>query len=457
MSACCRASRSLLVLAVASLAACGESPTPQTETAGVAIVGAQLIDGTGAAPVADSVVVIRDGRIHAAGPRATTAIPAGAEILDGAGKTVIPGLVDTHNHYPGDLAAVERQLRTQLYYGVTTARSIGADAPDTVALMLDANDGREGTPRMFTAGRGFTYPDGFNAGIANQPETVEEAREMVREQVALGAHFVKMWVNETPEPGHKITPEIRAAIVDEAITSGAIPVAHIDEEADGRQLVEAGLRDFLHSTVRTFGPGAGVPMTDPEVSQQFIQMCLDNDVAFSPTLSISQNNWHFAEHPELLDDPELRAAFNPQSLARWDDPEVRANVVDDPDFEDRKAAFRQVQAFVKTIHDAGVMVALGTDSGTGNVPMGWGTHHELELYVEAGLTPMQAIVAATATGATIMPPVGEADFGTLDAGKIADLIVLNADPLIDIRNTLAIDRVMQAGEWVERDGLLPTQ
>ena len=457
MSSCCRASRYLIVLAVASLVSCGESPTPQTETAGVAIVGAQLIDGTGAAPVADSVVVIRDGRIDAAGPRATTAIPAGAEILDGAGKTVIPGLVDTHNHYPGDLAAVERQLRTQLYYGVTTARSIGADAPDNVALMLEANAGRAGMPRMFTAGRGFTYPDGFNAGIANQPTTEEEAREMVREQVGLGAHFVKMWVNATPEPGHKITPEIRAAIVDEAIANGAIPVAHIDEEADGRQLVEAGLRDFLHSTVRTFGPGAGVPMTDPEVSQQFIQMCLDNGVAFSPTLSISQNNWHFAEHPELLEDPELRAAFNPQSLARWEDPDVRANVIDAPGFEDRKAAFRQVQAFVKTIHDAGVMVALGTDSGTGNVPMGWGTHHELELYVEAGLTPMQAIVAATATGAMIMPPVGEADFGTLAAGKIADLIVLNADPLADIRNTLAIDRVMQAGEWVEREGLLPTQ
>ena len=89
-------------------------------------------------------------------------------------------------------------------------------------------------------------------------------------------------------------------------------------------------------------------------------------------------------------------------------------------------------------------------------PMGWGTHHELELYVEAGLTPMQALVAATATGARAMPPVGESDFGTLEVGKIADLILLDADPLADIRNTLAIDRVMQRGEWVDRDGLLPT-
>ena len=279
---------------------------------------------------------------------------------------------------------------------------------------------------------------------------------MVRAQVALGVHFIKMWVNEVPEPGLKITPEMRTVIIDEAIRNGAVPVAHIDDEADGRQLVQAGLRDFLHSTVLTFGPGAGVPVDDPEPSQEFLQMCLDNGVSFTPTLSIVQNNWHFAEHPELLDDPALRAAFNPDALVRWDDPESRAEIVEASGFEDRKAAFRQVQDFVKTIHDAGIKVALGNDAGTPNVPFGWGMHHEMELYVEAGLTPMQAIVAATATGAGQMPPVGEADFGTLAAGKVADLVVLNADPLVDIRNTLEIDQVMRLGEWVERAGLLPT-
>ena len=450
--------RFVALLAITVLAACGESPAPSGEPAGepggLAIVGAQLVDGTGADPVADAVVVIRDGRVAAAGPRETTAIPDGAEVLDATGQTIIPGLVDTHSHYPGDVAAVERQLRTQLYYGVTTARSIGSDTPEKVALMLEANAGRAGLPRMFTAGLGFTHPGGFNSGSRNEPTTVADARELVREQAALGAHFIKMWVNEVPEPGLKITSEIRTAIIDEAITNGLVPVAHFDEEADGRQLIEAGLKDLLHSSVRTFGPGAGVPMDDPEPSQEFLQMARENDVVFSPTLSISQNNWHFAEHPELLNDPELRAAMNPDAVASWDDPDVRANVVEDPGFEDRKAAFRQVQAFVKTIHDAGISVALGTDSGTRNVPMGWGTHHELELYVEAGLTPMQALVAATATGAQAMPPLGESDFGTLEVGKIADLILLDADPLADIRNTLAIDRVMQRGEWVDRDGLL---
>ena len=426
--------------------ASGETP------GGLALVGARLIDATGAPPVDDSVVVVRDGRIAGAGPRETTPVPDGAETLDLTGKTIIPGLVNLHVHYREGPEEIERQFRSQLHYGVTTARSIGSDSPERVAHLL-ASAGRADAPRTYTAGLGFSYPGGFNAAGRNAPTTEEEARELVREQIALGAHFIKMWVNEVAEPGLKIPPEIRAAIIDEAVRNGAVPVAHIDDEADGRQLIEAGLRDFLHSTVRTFGPGAGVPMDDPDPSAEFIRMCLDAGVYFTPTLSIVQNNWHFAEHPELLEDPALRAVFNPDALARWDDPASRAEVVDDPGFEDRKAAFRQLQGFVKTMHDAGVEVALGNDAGTANVPFGWGMHHEMALYVEAGLTPMDAIVAATAAGAGRMPPEGEADFGTLEAGKAADLVVLNADPLADIRNTLEIDRVMRLGEWVDRSGL----
>ncbi len=435
------------------LAGCGEAPAPDGAGA-LALVGAQLIDATGAPPVADSVVVVRDGRIVSAGPRDATPAPDGAETLDVTGKTIIPGLVNLHVHYREGPEEIERQFRSQLYFGVTTARSIGSDSPERVAHLL-ASAGRADAPRTYTAGLGFSYPGGFNAAGRNAPTTEEEARALVRDQIALGAHFIKMWVNAVAEPGLKIPPEIRAAIIDEAVRNGAVPVAHIDDEADGRQLIEAGLRDFLHSTVLTFGPGAGVPVEDPDPSAEFIQMSLDNDAYFTPTLSIVQNRWHFAEHPELLEDPALRAVFNPDALARLDDPASRAEIVDDPGFEDRKAAFRQVQDFVKTMHDAGVAVAAGNDAGTPNVPFGWGMHHEMALYVEAGLTPMDAIVAATATGAGRMPPVGGADFGTLEADKAADLIVLNADPLADIRNTLEIDRVMRLGEWVDRSGFMP--
>ncbi len=448
--------RHAAVPVLALLVACGGSAAPPAEPADLAIVGAQLIDGMGGDPVADSVILIDDGRVRATGSRDEVEVPDGTEVVDAAGKTVIPGLVDLHAHYGGPVEATEQALRSQLYYGVTTTRSIGADDPEKVALMLEANAGRPDLPRAYTAGLGFSYPGGFNSTFPNTPTTPEEARGQVREQAALGVHFTKMWINEVAEPGLKIPHEIRAAIVDESYKNGLVPVAHINEEADGVQLLEVGLNEFMHSTVRTFGPGGGVPMEDPVPSRAFLDLCLEKDCAFAPTLSIIQNNWHFAEHPDLLEDPELRAVMNPAVLERWSDEETRAAVLAADGFEGRKLSFRHVQDFVKTLHDHGIKVALGTDSGTPNVPMGWGTHHELELYVEAGLTPMETLVAATATGASRVPPVGEADFGTLTAGMSADLIVLNADPLADIRNTLQIDRVMLRGEWVDRDGLLPS-
>tara|TARA_B110000858_G_scaffold196853_1_gene256693 strand:- start:2689 stop:4053 length:1365 start_codon:yes stop_codon:yes gene_type:complete len=438
------------------LTGCGEPVAPIVEAEELALVGGQLIDGTGAAPIVDSVVVIRDGRITAVGSRETTPIPAGAELIDVSGKSIIPGLVNLHVHYRGERADVESQFNAQLYYGVTTARSTGSDSPEAVEFLLEANAGRPDYPRAYTAGYGFSHPGGFNAAGRNAPATEDEAREMVRKQVALGAQFIKMWVNDVAQPGLKIRPEIRAAIIDEAIRNGALPVAHIDGEADGIQLMQVGLRDFLHSTVLTFGPGGNAPVDDPVPSSEFLQLAVENDVVFTPTLSIIQLGWYFAAHPELLDDPGLRAAIRPDALARWDSPERRAEVVDGANFEDSKAAFRQLQDFLKMIHDAGIQVAIGTDSGTTNVPFGWSLHREMAIYVEAGLTPMQAIVAATATGAAQMPPLGEADFGTLVSGKVADLIVLDADPLVDISNTQKIDRVMRLGEWVDRTRLAPT-
>jgi imidazolonepropionase-like amidohydrolase len=431
-------------LLLATLASCGESPAPTAAPGTVAIVGARLIDGTGADPMEDSVVVIQDARIQAAGPRSSTPVPAGAEVVDGAGKTIIPGLVDTHAHYHGDLAQVDRQFKTQLYFGVTTARSIGADPPEKVAKMHEARDGKILAPRMYTAGLGFTHPKGNPSNFpVNKPATEEEARQMVQDLAAQKVDFIKIWVSGK-DGESKIAPNIRAAVVDEALKLNIVPVIHIGEEADFRQFVSLGVKDFLHT------------VHDTAAGPEFIQLCLDNGVSFSPTLTHAQSGWDYVEHPELLEDPEIRAAFEPEGLARWSDPKKQQEVLASPDLKDRKASFQESLEFVKKMADAGIRIAVGTDSGasTWNVPMGWGTHRELQLLVDAGFTPLQAIVAGTRNGAELMSQ-GEADYGTLQAGKAADLIVLNADPLADIKNARKIDRVMQAGKWLNRAELLP--
>ena len=439
----------LVVLLIGTFTACApsEQPSPPPRAGALAIVGAQLIDGTGSAPIADSVVLIRDGHIEAVGARSVTPVPDGAEVMDAQGQTLMPGLIDTHAHYHGELDRVERQFRKQLYFGVTTSRSIGADPPAKVALMLEAHAGGITAPHMYTAGLGFSYPDGFPPGSpVNRPHTEDAAREMVDDLAEQSVHFVKMWVNRMPTPGMKITPEMRRAVVEQAMSHDLVPVAHIIEEGDLVQLMDLGVRDFLHT------------VEDTDVGPELLERLRGTGTVFSPTLTNIHAGWYWLDHPELLDDPETRAAFEPEALARWSDPEQREQAAASRTLDARKERLASSMAFVKTVTDAGVAVAVDTDSGAGNgswnVPQGWGTHHELELYVEAGLTPMQAIVAATQTGATLLSQ-GDADYGTLAPGKIADLILLDADPLVDISNTRAIDRVMQGGEWLDRTALMP--
>ena len=219
-------------------------------------------------------------------------------------------------------------------------------------------------------------------------------------------------------------------------------VAHISDEEDVYQLAALGVTDFLH-TVRE----------RESVDDSFVQMCKSKGLSFAPTLSIAQSSWYLAESPEALDDEELRQAFSPDVLEGLTNAETRGQMLDNPQLARLKKEYAIAERFVKRMQQAGVTITAGSDSGAGNVATGWGTHHEMELLVGAGLSAMEAIVAATSNAADVAER-GESNYGRLVPGKAADLLVLSADPLADIKNTRKIERVMQAGEWVERDGLL---
>ncbi|MDE2850643.1 MAG: amidohydrolase family protein [Acidobacteriota bacterium] len=420
-------------LAVA-LAACTPDPPAIDGTGTITIAGATLIDGTGASPIEDAVVIVRGDRIEHAGSRADVPVPEGGEVVDVTGKFLIPGLVDLHNHYRDGLE--EWSWALQLHAGVLTVRSLGSDHGQTPAMIAEARAGTVPAPRIFTAGVGFTHPEGFPPGKLG-PATEEEARAMVRELAAQEVDLIKMWVDTFLDTRPKIGPEIRAAIADEAARHGIPVAAHVFFENDVWQLVDAGVRSFVHG------------VRDQEVDDEFVAMVQEKGLSFAPALGQAKTFWWVAEHPELLDDEEFRAGIQPAAFERLLDPANRAAMLESESTARRRVAYDYVTKFVRRMNEAGATITVGSDSGAGNIAYGWGTHHELETLVEdAGLTPLETLAAAGAAAAAEL--TDDPDFGSVAEGNAADLVLLSADPLADIRNTRQIDRVMQAGVWLER-------
>lgn len=409
------------------------APAPAPVSDAVVFEGATLLVGDGTAPITNAVFVVEDGSFTAVGSAGSIDAPAGAERVDLAGKTVIPGLIDAHLHlgyidgrnWTDSSANFTRdnlvdQLERLAHHGVVAALSMGLDY-DAVYELRD--DAPSGVARLLTAGAGIARPNA-SAGDPRRREvpygvdTPEEGRAAVRELLDRDVDIVKIWVDDRGGTVEKLTPDLYGPIIDEARSLGGQVTAHIFYLEDAKELLRAGLHGFAHG------------VRDEVVDDEFLGLLGDDpDVFLIPNL------------PERGRRSEADLAYAAETLPAA---ALDAMREEDAAFEiDSNELFETQAANLVAMHEAGVLVGFGTD-GDG---MGFDAHEELYDMVVAGLTPNQVITAATSASAEI---VGRDDLGAVAVGKSADFVVLDANPLDDIRNTRRIADVYIAGDAVDR-------
>jgi imidazolonepropionase-like amidohydrolase len=391
----------------------------------VALTGARLIDGTGRAPIQQATLLVRNGRVEAAGTSADVQIPAGAIRVNVAGKTIVPGFINAHGHVnPGNGSAlpVRDQLVTQLRlyadYGVTTVYGLGGDGPENVALRREQEHGTLDRARVYAAGRVTT-------------KTVDEVRRDVNSRADMGVDIIKIHINGN---ANDIPPDAYGAIIDQAHTRGLMVAAHLYYTNDAWGLAKAGVDVFAHS------------VRDKDIDAAMIAELKRRNVGYIPTLTRDLSVFVYETTPPFFSDPFFlrhMTEYRPQ-MVQVSAPAFQEKTRVSKEEQVIKVALQQASRNLKILADAGVPVAMGTDTGAQvGRWQGYFEHVEMELMVKAGLTPMQTLVAATGGAARVMKL--DSQLGTLQPGKWADLLVLNADPLADIRNTRQIDSVWIAG------------
>lgn len=416
------------------------APHAQRGAAGpvIAIVGAKLIDGTGGAPVDNAVVIVAGDRVTAAGPRARVQVPSGATVVDATGKTLIPGLVDAHYHLNQPPEEMKRLFLVSLHWGVTTFRVTGNDKREAVPLYHQVQKGEVLGPRVYTAGQGFSVQGPYPEAPVFRPKAPEEARANVQDLKAQGVDFVKLWMTNGNFPAPIVT-----AIVDEAKKQGIPVVTHVTDLESLHQLADLGVTDFMHE----FNNNGNDPIT-PET----LAYIKAHHISFVPTIANGESGYYYVEHPEFLNMGPKFDGFYARGRARLTDPAYRKTTLEDPKLPGRKDRIKAMLPFVKLMHDNGIRVVPGTDGGaeaSQTTPIGHSTHREIQLFVDAGVPPVAAIRDATLDAARVLERTENPSYGSIQAGKSADLVILDADPTTDIYNIDKISKVMRAGKWVD--------
>ncbi len=415
------------------LAVSCQKPTEDTAPDALAFVGGNIIDGTGRQPISNGVLLVRDGRVAGVGTQADVELPENTEVIDLKGKTVIPGLINTHahvnfvSHKQADSDTTHNlvdQLALYARYGITTVVSLGEDHQKGAPL-------REAVDTTTTRDRARFYV----AGAVVTGETPEEAVAVVDRNVKMGVDFIKIRVDDQLGTTSKMPQEIYQAVIDRSHEHQLKLAAHMYYLEDAKRLLEAGA-DFLAHSVR-----------DQVVDTELIQLLKEKNVCYCPTLTREVSTFVYEEVPDFFDDPFFLREADTVELAALKDPQRQQQIKNSQSAQTYKQALPTALANLKILSDSSVTIAMGTDSGVPTRFQGYFEHLEMELMAEAGMSPMQIIVAATKDAAACL---GLPDIGTLENGKWADFIILDEDPLADIKNTRSISSVWIGGQPIER-------
>ena len=404
------------LFSVALLLATGCS-TPQTTESPAAVTvfeGARLIVGDGSQPIENAAFIVENNRFTAVGQRGQLNVPAGASRVDLTGKTVMPAIIDTHKHLAQDREGLVDALQRFAYYGVGVATSLGRDFDPAFQVREETIPN---AARLRTAGRGITGPEPGRSEDPYWIKTEDEARTAVQELAQKRVDLVKMWVDDRNRTVTKLSPALYTAVIDEAHKNTLRVTAHIFTLQDGKGLLRAGLDAFAHG------------VRDRDIDDEFVNLIKER-----PNMILAPN----------LPDRGVKQDFSwlADSIPAEELQKLQAESTDRPDAQ--KTFGIQARNLAK-LNAAGVRIAFGTDG-----PIPWAAHVEMADMVAAGMTPAQVITAATRNSADLLQLT---DAGTVAAGKSADFIVLDANPLDDITNTRRISAVYLRGTAVDRAAL----
>ncbi|MBI2148975.1 MAG: amidohydrolase family protein [Acidobacteria bacterium] len=445
------------IVALIFLAGCAsEGPKPRAAppTDITFFSGVRVIPGDGTDALEQASIIVENGKIRQIGKERELQAPEGATRVDLQGKTIMPMMVSLHSHlgYLNGLnyaaenytaQSVQADLNRFEHYGIGAMLSLGVDKDDTAFKIRDRQrSGAAKGARLFTAGRGIAVKGGLPMASVPQFKDVpyqvtneNEARQAAAELAARKVDAIKIWVDDNLGKVPKLKPAMYRAVIDEAHKANIRVFSHVFALADAKDLVKSGLDGVAHS------------IRDREVDDEFVNLMKAGNIVYVPTLMAYGAPFIYAAKPDWQAEQAMFSTYAPQLINDLSGEKFVNTFKNDPNLPLLRAQYNVALKNLKKLSEAGVRIGFGTDSGAANRFPGYFEHHELELMVTAGLTPQQAITAATKTSAEVL---GLADLGTLGPGKSADFIVLSANPLDDIRNSRQISAVYRNSKALDR-------